>query len=119
MFDNASDGVAGHIPTGNRGNILLTSRNPSLARLVSAEDVVEVAGMDEGDAIFLLRSAGLDETSTQTRQAARPIVKDLCCLPLAVDQAGAAIMSGLCSIDNYKVAGKGNDEAGDRDCGKL
>ena len=26
---------------------------------------------------------------------------ELCCLPLAVDQAGASIEAGLCSIDNY------------------
>ena len=39
--------------------------------------------------------------SAHSRQAARLIVEELCCLPLAVDQAGAAIASGLCSIDDY------------------
>ena len=63
---------------------------------------MEVGDMEEGDAIsLLLRSSRLDETSMQARQAARLLVKELCCLPLAVDQAGAAIMSSLCSIDDY------------------
>ena len=30
-----------------------------------------------------------------------PIVKELCYLPLAIDQAGAAIASGLCNMDDY------------------
>ena len=102
VFDNASDGVSEYMPMGNRGNFLFTSRNPNLARLVSAEDDVEVGDMEEEDAILLLlRSSRLGETSTQAKEAARPIVKELCCLPLAIDQAGAAIMSGLCSIDDY------------------
>jgi len=43
----------------------------------------------------------LDGCSTELREAARPIVKELCYLPLALDQAGAAIRSGLCNIDDY------------------
>ena len=102
VFDNASDGVSEYMPMGDQGNFLFTSRNPNLARLVSVEDNVEVGDMEEDDAILLLlRSSRLDETSAQAKEAARLIVKELCCLPLAVDQAGAAIMSGLCSIDDY------------------
>src|SRR6202795_2103574 len=105
VFDNATgayDGVADYIPDGSAGNILFTSRNPNLARFVSAEDHIEVDNMEEGDAILLLlRSSGTDESSMQARQTARLIVKELCCLPLAVDQAGAAIQSGLCDLHDY------------------
>jgi len=104
VFDNASDdhGVSKYIPQGNRGNLLFTSRNPTLARFVPVEDLIEVGDIEEEDAIsLLLRSSRISEGTTQTRQAARLIVKELCCLPLAVDQAGAAISSGLCSIDDY------------------
>jgi len=43
----------------------------------------------------------LDTASAEFREAARPIVNELCLLPLAVDQAGAAIRSGLSNIDDY------------------
>ena len=58
--------------------------------------------MDEEDAIsLLLKSAFLDGSRTELREAARPIVKELLFLPLAVDQAGASIANGLCYIDDY------------------
>ena len=58
--------------------------------------------MEKGDSISLfLRAAFLDELSDELRQASQPIVTELCFLPLAVDQAGAAIASGLCDIHNY------------------
>jgi hypothetical protein len=54
--------------------------------------------MEEEDAIsLLLNAAFLDSTSGDLRRASRPIVSELCCLPLAVDQAGASISAGLCS----------------------
>ena len=40
-------------------------------------------------------------TLANVQASARAIIKELGCLPLAVDQAGAAIKSGLCTIDNY------------------
>jgi hypothetical protein len=57
--------------------------------------------MEEEDAISLLLKSSREEYSAQSREAARPIVNELCCLPLALDQAGAAIASGLCRIDDY------------------
>jgi len=104
VFDNASDdhGVSKYIPKGNRGNILFTSRNPMFAHFVRAENRIEVDDMEEEDAIsLLLRSSQIEDGSTQARQAARLIVKELTCLPMAVDQAGAAIASGLCNLDDY------------------
>src|SRR6202795_4739 len=105
VFDNASGaygGVVDYIPDGSAGNILFTSRNPNLASFVSAEERIEVDNMEEEDAILLLlRSSGTDESSVQARQTARLIVTELCCLPLAIDQAGAAIQSGLCDLGDY------------------
>jgi len=104
VFDNATgenDGLAQYIPQGDRGNILFTSRNLSLARYVSHHAWLEIDSMEEEDAISLLLKSSREEYSTQSRETARPIVKELCCLPLALDQAGAAIASGLCRIDDY------------------
>ena len=105
VFDNAGgnqDAVAEYMPPGNCGSVLITSRNPSLTRYVSRGAWIEIDNMEEEDAILLLlKSSSKDECSMELRQAARPIVQELCCLPLAIDQAGAAIASGLCSIDDY------------------
>ena len=105
VFDNASGGhggVAEYIPAGIRGNLLFTSRDLSLARHVQPKGCVQVGDMGEEDAILLLQKASLiDECPPELEAAARAIVKELWCLPLAVDQAGAAIASGLCSMDDY------------------
>jgi hypothetical protein len=105
VFDNATGdngGLGRYLPQGDGGNILFTSRGLSLARYVSPEAKIELDDMQEEDAIsLLLKSSSMDEHSTELREAARPIVNELCCLPLALDQAGAAIASGLCRIDDY------------------
>ena len=57
VFDNADDPlpevVAEFIPSGNRGNILITSRNRSMRRIVSPENSFEINEMEELDAISL------------------------------------------------------------------
>jgi tetratricopeptide (TPR) repeat protein len=105
VFDNASydhDAMAKYLPPGNQGNILITSRNVGLTRYVSRDACIELDNMEEEDAVsLLLKSSLLNEYSVPMRQAARSIVQELCCLPLAIDQAGAAIASGLCDINDY------------------
>ncbi|KAF8808359.1 hypothetical protein BYT27DRAFT_7005992, partial [Phlegmacium glaucopus] len=60
VFDNADDPspevymVAKFFPPGNRGNILITSRNRSMGRIVSFENRIAVNEMEESDAISLL-----------------------------------------------------------------
>ena len=106
IFDSA-DGdpntIGKYIPPGMRGNILFTSRNRMMGHHVSSSNAyIEVEGMTEEQAIsLLLKSAMLDESSTDIIPLSRAIVKELCCLPLAVDQAGAAIARRLCSIYDY------------------
>ena len=104
VFDNA-DGdpnlLTRFIPSTLQGNVLLTSRNPDMRRL-APQAFDEVQEMEKNDAIsLLLNAAFLDSTSDELRQAATPVVTELCCLPLAVDQAGAAIATGLCTIHDY------------------
>jgi hypothetical protein len=50
---------------------------------------------------LLLKSALLDPSHKNLRIIAGDIVKELCFLPLAIDQAGAAIAGGLCPIEEY------------------
>ncbi|KAF8909791.1 P-loop containing nucleoside triphosphate hydrolase protein [Gymnopilus junonius] len=103
IFDNADEHIHKFMPPGNSGNIILSSRNPSIGRSTSFNRV-EVTQMDEEDAIsLLLKASCLNESpvSDELKSTAKAIVTELCCLPLAVDQAGASIESGLCQIDDY------------------
>ena len=105
VFDNADDlppeVVAKFIPPGNRGNILLTSRNPSMGRLISFENTIEIKEMEEPDAITLLLKASCLDALPEHLQAAKKIVIELGCIPLAVDHAGAYIQAGNCDINKY------------------
>jgi len=105
MFDNADDPspevVAKFIPPGNRGNILITSRNRSMGRAISFENGIEINEMEELDAITLLLKASCLDPLSEHLQAAKEIVAALGCIPLAVDHAGAYIEAGKSDINNY------------------
>ena len=52
--------------------------------------------------VLLLKSAQLDDSSSDLTAPAKAIVVTmLYCLPLAIDQVGAAISSNMCSIHDY------------------
>jgi len=106
VFDNADGApevVEKFIPPGLRGNVLITSRNRSLGRLTQFENSLEIDGIGKKDAIslFLKASGHVDQANPFTLEMAGKIVTKLCCLPLAVAQAGASIEAGLCNIDDY------------------
>jgi len=62
---------------------------------------LEIDQMAEEDAILLLLKASHLTESENVHSIAQQIVNELCCLPLAIDHAGACIEAGLCRIDNY------------------
>jgi hypothetical protein len=106
VFDNADvlspPELEAYLPPGRGGNILITSRNSAMRNLTSPENSLEVPEMEENDAIvLLLRASCLDLSSIKFQTEASKIVKELFCLPLAIDQAGAYIASGATSIGNY------------------
>src|SRR5882757_4725047 len=106
VFDNAdntpSEVVVKFIPPGNSGNILITSQNqPMGPRIVPFENRIEIIEMEESDAITLLLKASFLEPSTHHLEAAKRIVTELGCIPLAVDHAGAYIQAGRCDINEY------------------
>ena len=105
VFDNADDVspevVAEFIPPGNRGNILITSRNRSMGRAIGFENLIEITEMEEADAITLLLRASNLDSIPEHEQAAKEIVAELGCIPLAVDQAGAYIEAGKSGISKY------------------
>jgi len=105
VFDNADDlppeEVANFIPPGNRGNILITSRNPAMGRVISFENTIEINEMGVQDAVTLLLKASCLDALPRHLQAAKKIVTELGCIPLAVDHAGAYIQAGNCDISKY------------------
>ena len=105
VFDNADapppEVVAKFIPSGNRGNILITSRNKLMGRIVSFENRIEIKEMEEADAITLLFRASCLDPLPEHLEDAKKIVNELYCIPLAIDHAGAYIEAGKCDIDQY------------------
>ena len=106
VFDNADAlspaELEGYFPPGQKGNILITSRNFAMQCLTSLENSFEVTEMEENEAVLLLLKAScLSSSGIDLTAEAAKIVKELCCLPLAVDQAGAFIGSGASNIGDY------------------
>ncbi|KAJ7854236.1 hypothetical protein B0H13DRAFT_2579129 [Mycena leptocephala] len=106
FYDNADDpkiDLHRFIPQCNHGNIIITSRNPSLRGYAGAH--FAVSDMEETDAVaLLLKSAGKD-ISSASEKIATEIVKvsyssELCYLPLAIVQAGAFILQSG-ALDSY------------------
>ena len=105
VFDNADapppEVVERFVPPGKRGNILITSRNRSMGRIVSFENRIEIKEMEEEDAITLLLKASCLDPLPELLKVAGEIVTELGCIPLAIDHAGAYIEAGKCDIDQY------------------
>ncbi|KIJ92618.1 hypothetical protein K443DRAFT_648912, partial [Laccaria amethystina LaAM-08-1] len=107
VFDNADvltpEELEQYFPSGLGGNIFITSRNSAMQCLTSPANCLEVKEMAESDAILLLFKAScLDIAQTDDlHEKASKIVKELFCVPLAVDQAGAIIRSGAINIKDY------------------
>jgi tetratricopeptide (TPR) repeat protein len=106
VFDNADilspAELEAYLPPGKGGNILITSRNSTMRNLTLPENSVEVSEMGENDAIeLLLKASYLDPSLMEFQAETSKIVKELFCLPLAIDQAGAYIVSGATTIGDY------------------
>ena len=104
IIDNADDpsvDISRFFPAGERGHILVTSRN-SECRYHETVGYQELKEMDRNEAItLLLRAAGKDSTNPRLRDLAKPITKALGYLPLALDQAGATIRQDICTLKTY------------------
>jgi hypothetical protein len=106
IFDGADLGyevVEAFIPPGKYGNILISSRNATMSRLsLPSSAYMEVLELDEDAAIELfIKSANLASPSPAEHGHAKMIVRELCCLALAVDQAGSSIATEICHVDEY------------------
>ena len=97
VFDNAEDPatLAPYLPPGGRGQILITSRNPSWRGMGSTLDL-DVWPQPEAVAFLLARTGGGDQ------DAARAIAAELGYLPLAIEQAGAYVDETGMALGAYR-----------------
>ena len=104
ILDNADDrslDISQYFPVGNRGSIIVTSRNPE-CRCHATVGSRELREMESDEAInLLLRSGDLPSDDQDLRLFALPIVQTLGYLALAVSQAGASIRQKICSLEDY------------------
>jgi len=105
VIDNADDPKIDYsrfFPPGERGHILITSRNED-CRIHATIGFSKFADLEQEDAITLLLKAACvgNPLDQRVRELARPIAKTLGYLPLALTQAGAPIRQGVCSSENY------------------
>ena len=105
VIDNADDDSINYsrfFPSGDRGHILVTSRNPE-CRMLATIGYYEFKDMEREDAItLLLKAVGEGDPLNKTlRDLAEPIAQTLGYLPLALIQAGASIRQNICSLEDY------------------
>lgn len=105
IIDNADDprmDVGRLFPPGDRGTILLTTRNPE-CKVHATRGSFELRGLEPEEAItLLLRSVDAEDVShVASRILAKPVVETLGRLALAIVQAGAVIRQGLCNLEEY------------------
>ncbi|CAG8908840.1 unnamed protein product [Penicillium egyptiacum] len=90
------------IVPGERGHILVTTRNPSLRRQGNVGSV-EVKGLKQREALHLLMKVAdiLPPWDLSSETAANEIIKTLGYLALAVIQAGNLIYNKMCNLKEY------------------
>ncbi|KAF8529764.1 hypothetical protein BU17DRAFT_79864 [Hysterangium stoloniferum] len=105
VFDNA-DGmttlVSKLLPPAHSLDVLITSRNPDLQQSVGSTLKLEV--MSKEDAFSLLKKSSLREGKTDVlleNGELQAITEALDFLPLALDVAGAALYTKLCTLEEY------------------
>ncbi|KAL3475349.1 hypothetical protein BJX99DRAFT_247569 [Aspergillus californicus] len=107
LIDNADDPgirIQEYFPKGDRGYIIITTRNPEHKIHGNVgPNFFEFHGMEEDDSsALLLRRARLAEPwDDDSSSRASKIARKLGFLALALIQAGAAIGEGSCTLTNY------------------
>lgn len=110
LIDNADDrsmDLQKHFPPGERGFILVTTRNPSNRTLGTVGEKFfdfDQEKLDKHESNeLLLKAADEPRRITSVRDAAARIAERLGYLPLALVQAGKAILRGMCTCNlwNY------------------
>ncbi len=105
MFDNADDpnlSLTPYFPAGDRGDILITSRNPGCCQY-NTVGCKEIGPLSADDSVLLLVKTSYGDTTLADNdyQDGNKIVEALGRLALAIAQAGAYIRETSCSLKEY------------------
>ena len=101
--DNRSLDISPYFPTGARGTIIITTRNPlhDLYKTVGGGSA-RVDKMDSDEATtLLLKASDTDGNDQSFRSRAQPLIQLLGYLPLAIIPAGALIRQGKYTPEEY------------------
>lgn len=105
IFDNADDpqlDIARFFPAGERGTILVTTRNPECKiHATMGSSKLDQMALDEAITLLLRASFVTNPEDETSRNSAKHIVETLGCLALAIVHAGATIRQGVCTLDDY------------------
>ncbi len=104
ILDNADDldlDLSPYFPVGNRGIILITTRNPGCTIHATVGSHKLGAMTTDAAVTLILKTTGVDTFHKPARETAKPVVETLGCLALAVVQAGAVIREGQCRMEEY------------------
>ncbi|KAF2757313.1 hypothetical protein EJ05DRAFT_528924 [Pseudovirgaria hyperparasitica] len=109
IIDNADDPsmtLENHFPPGNRGHILVTTRNPRFkvhGNVGSRSFDFGGLAIDEAKELLLRAAEQPEPWDVDTFSLASNISKTLGHLALAIRGAGAAISSGICTLRDYLI----------------
>ncbi|CZR56280.1 uncharacterized protein PAC_06168 [Phialocephala subalpina] len=100
--DNPDLDLAGLFPEGDRGHILITTRNPDFRRHGTSGSV-ELKGLKKREALhLLLKRADVPRPwDASTKAAGNEITRTLGYLALALIQAGTSIFRKICDLTDY------------------
>ncbi|KAI5457324.1 hypothetical protein BGZ63DRAFT_457350 [Mariannaea sp. PMI_226] len=108
VFDNADDlqALRPFWPPGNRGAIIITSRNPAATHVADSGMRISPLTPDEGETLFitLLTSRGSDHhaVGTHNKERVSDIIKQLGYLPLAIVQVSSFILECDCTLEEFQ-----------------
>ena len=105
VFDNADDpnlSLTPFFPAGDRGDILITSRNPGCGQY-NTVGYKEIGQLSAHDSVLLLVKTTHGDTTLAGKgyEDGKKVVEALGYLALAIAQAGAFIRETFCSMNEY------------------
>ena len=104
IIDNADDpylDISSYFPAGNRGTILLTTRNPECSIHATVGSFRSEKLLVDDAVELLLKVAAIEDFSEASRHAALCVAETLGFLALALVQAGAFIRQKFCTLEEY------------------
>lgn len=94
--------LGSHFPGGNKGTILITTRNPELSELATVGSLeIGRLKLEDASKLLLKASKDADPGNEESIGLANKIAETLDCLALAIVSAAALIRQNICSLEDY------------------